>query len=203
MGNLLTTVRCSQARKKLILRGHNSDSLGRKSPATITSNISREFPLQNGVWEILNAQPWFHKPLLTNSNWFPSHYKSFYSGASVTLKGAVRRRPRKAEISLAPRAVMSHHAGSRDVHSLSWVMSVCKVLSCNRRQLCGSSTWSQDKHPLWNDSDRNTLWILLTDLSAIESLHMMYSYFNDLIVKNLIFKNVSSLKYSSLLQPYL
>lgn len=33
---------------KLIVRGHNSDSLGRKSPTTIVNNFSEEFPSSAG-----------------------------------------------------------------------------------------------------------------------------------------------------------
>lgn len=102
---------------KLILKGQDCDRLGRKPPTTITSNISKDFPFSTGVREILRG--YFTKlrtqlPInsLTTANFF-------YSAASMTLKGNVRPGPSKAKISVALRAVISHHLRSHHIHSVS------------------------------------------------------------------------------------
>lgn len=61
MRNSLTSMTSSLPKKKvwetskLILRGQNTDRLGRKPPTTIMSNISRDFPFSTGVAETLRG----------------------------------------------------------------------------------------------------------------------------------------------------
>lgn len=116
---------------KLILRGHNSDSLGRKSPTTIMNNFSEEFPSSAGeifqclyvIWQISadSFQP-SSRPLQTSRTW--------HSEALWHVFKEKQKYP-------AWRAVISHLHGSGQIY-LSWVMRV--FYACDTSQLRVSST---------------------------------------------------------------